>query len=48
MRENEVWRRNKFGSHEFVRYFRWRWLARLYAWGHTKHGWQLYEVWKKQ
>jgi hypothetical protein len=23
---------------------RWRWLARLYAWVHTKAGWFTYEV----
>lgn len=39
----EVWRWSNYG-HTLVREFRWRWLARLYAWERTKRGWFRYEV----
>lgn len=41
----EVWRTMFMSDgRTFVRAFRWRWLARLYAWEHTRRGWFRYEV----
>lgn len=39
----EVWRTTTTGF-TLERSFRWRWLARLYAWEHTKRGWFRYVV----
>jgi hypothetical protein len=39
-----VWRTTALGGEVYVRTFRWRWLARLYAWEHTKRGWFRYRV----
>jgi hypothetical protein len=39
-----VWRSTQRGGQQGVKTFRWRWLARLYAWEHTKRGWFIYEV----
>jgi hypothetical protein len=40
----EVWRTSWVSGQILERTFRWRWLARLYAWEHTKRGWFHYEV----
>jgi hypothetical protein len=41
----EVWYHDHFSwVHEPRMTYRWRWLARLVAWEHTKRGWFRYEV----
>lgn len=39
-----VWRSCARGGWEGAKTFRWHWVARLYAWEHTKRGWFAYRV----
>ena len=38
----DVWRTSNPSGEVLVRTFKWRWVARLYAWEHTKRGWFRY------